>query len=117
MGIKRVVDLDVGMVIAEDVNDANGRFLLGVECVLEAKHIRALQAWGVVSVKILSHDDEKSSDDIPKISLDTLNKVESELRQFFKFSDLEHEFIQELFKESVARKAKMITEETDEKEA
>lgn len=117
MGVKRVVDLDIGMVLAEDVNDANGRFLLGMECVLEARHIRALQAWGVISVTILNTDeDEESKDSIAEVTVETLNKAESELRELFKFNNLEHEFMQELFKEAVARKAIMLTEDTDEKE-
>ena len=46
----KVKELEPGMRLAEDVHDSNGRFLLGADCELEEKHIRALQAWGIISV-------------------------------------------------------------------
>jgi len=95
----RVKDLEVGMILEADVCDLNGRFLIGKKCELTSKHIKALNAWGVVSVEI-------DGDNIENLKIE--NTVSSEdceqqiniLKQNFKHNDLEHPFIAELIPEA-----------------
>lgn len=94
----KVKDVEVGMVLAEDVHDQNGRFLLGRECELAEKHIRALKAWGIFSVVVEGDDDGTTS-----AAIDPQRQAEAEqqVRQRFAVAGLEHPLMQELFREAV----------------
>ncbi len=52
MGQVNVDDLKTGMVLASDLKDANGRFLLGAGVAIEEKHIRIMKIWGITSADI-----------------------------------------------------------------
>ena len=71
----KVKRLQVGMTLSADVCDPNGRFLLGDGCELNEKHIKALNAWGVISVEINDEDMPESEDDI-EISTEIYQAIE-----------------------------------------
>jgi len=54
--------LKVGMVLAKDVYGPSGRFLLGKDCELTDKHVQALLSWGVVSVDVVSNQNEDTGE-------------------------------------------------------
>ncbi len=99
----KVKDLETGMKLAEDVHDANGRFLLGVDCELEDKHIRALQAWGIISVQIVGDSVEEPAE--KAIDPQLLEQVRQESLGRFRFVSMDNDFMRELFSESVRREA------------
>lgn len=47
-----VDDLTEGVVLAEDINDQQGRLLMPAGTALTARHLRAFQLWGILSVRI-----------------------------------------------------------------
>lgn len=96
----KVKDLSIGMTLTADVCDPNGRFLLGDGCELNEKHIKALNAWGVISVEIRDEDMPETSDTL-EISPEIYNTIEQQLKSRLLHNDLEQPFIKELTRESI----------------
>ena len=96
----KVKDLQVGMSLTADVCDPNGRFLLGAGCELIDKHLKALNAWGVISVEI--SDDEMPEDQHAiEISPEIYKVIEEQVKTRFQHNDMSVPFVDELSKESV----------------
>lgn len=95
----KVKDLQIGMTLTDDVCDQNGRFLLGNGCELNEKHIKALNAWGVISVEI-SDDDIPEDQEKVKISPEIYKVIETKVTSRFIHNDMNVPFIKELAKES-----------------
>ena len=96
----KVKSLQVGMTLSADVCDPNGRFLLGNGCELSEKHIKALNAWGVISVEINDEDMPEGGDKI-EISPEVYEAIEKQVNARFRHNDLNSPFIKELTTESV----------------
>ena len=96
----KVKNLDVGMTLIADVCDPNGRFLLGAGCELIDKHLKALNAWGVISVEI-SDDDMPEDQHSVEISPEIYKAIEEQVKIRFQHNDTNVPFIDELSKESV----------------
>ncbi len=105
----KVKELQAGMVLTADVCDPNGRFLLGSGCELEEKHLKALAAWGVVSVEIRDEDMPEDGGRL-SISPEIHAAMEQEIKARFCHNDLEIPFIEELIKESVRFFAEQLEE-------
>lgn len=100
-----------GMVLASDLKDANGRFLLGKGAKIEDKHIRIMKMWGITSADIEGADQE----DIARETMKTidpvmLEKVQNYVNAFFSGAeaDREHEMIRELKQLRVLRLVRRI---------
>jgi len=96
----KVKDLQIGMTLTADVCDPNGRFLLGVGCELNEKHVKALNAWGVISVEI-SDDDMPEDQEKIEISPEIYSAIEEQVKVRFQHNDMSLPFIKELANESV----------------
>jgi hypothetical protein len=96
----KVKKLQIGMTLTADVCDPNGRFLLGEGCELNEKHIKALSAWGVISVEV-NDDDVPESEDTIEISPEIYQAIEAQVSARFRHNDMEIPFIKELATESV----------------
>ena len=96
----KVKDLDVGMTLIADVCDPNGRFLLGEGCELVEKHIKALNAWGVISVEIKDEDMPEDTNRT-EISSEVYKVIEQQVNSRFQHNNMEQPFIKELASESV----------------
>jgi len=96
----KVKDLQIGMTLTADVCDPNGRFLLGNGCELNEKHLKALNAWGVISVEI---SDGEMPEDIGKISIDPeiYAAIEEQVKSRFRHNNMHLPFIHELSNESI----------------
>ncbi len=94
-----IKDLEIGMCLAADVCDLNGRFLIGADCELTDKHIKALNAWGVASVEINDADIELEQVE-NSISNEDFERKQNELKESFIHNDLAHPFISELITEA-----------------
>lgn len=96
----KVKDLQVDMTLITDVCDPNGRFLLGEGCVLNEKHLKALNAWGVVSVEI-KDDEMPNLENMIEVSPEIYAAIEDTVKTLFLHNNREIAFIDELFKVSV----------------
>lgn len=96
----KVKDLEAGMTIIADVRDPNGRFLLGEGITLVEKHIKALNAWGVISVEI-NDDEVPENPNKIDISPEVYSVIKEQVTSRFRHNDLEHPFIKELAAESI----------------
>ena len=96
----KVKDLEAGMVLTADVCDQNGRFLLGEGVELTDKHIKVLNAWGVISVEI-SGEQMPESDSLNEVSPEVVKSIEDDVKSRFVHNDLEQPFIRELVSESI----------------
>lgn len=96
----KVKNLQVGMSLSADVCDPNGRFLLGEGCELNEKHLKALNAWGVISVEINDEDMPDEENHI-EISPEIYQAIEDQVKARFRHNDMELPFIKELMTESV----------------
>ena len=96
----KVKKLQVGMTLTADVCDPNGRFLLGDGCELNEKHLKALSAWGVISVEV-NDDDVPESEDTIEVSPEIYQVIEAQVAARFRYNDMEIPFIKELATESV----------------
>ena len=96
----KVKELQIGMTLTEDVCDPNGRFLLGVGCELSEKHLKALNAWGVISVEVSDDDMPEEQRDV-EISPEIYDAIEEQVKSRFQHNDLNLPFINELTKETV----------------
>lgn len=96
----KVKELEAGMTLTADVCDPNGRFLLGKGCVLEEKHLKALHAWGVISVEI-SGDEMPEDSLMTELSPEVFKALEEQVSSRFIHNDMNHPFIKELSSESI----------------
>jgi len=96
----KVKKLQVGMTLSADVCDPNGRFLLGDGCKLNEKHIKALNAWGVISVEI-NDSDMPEDENYIEISPEIYHAIEEQVKTRFSHNDMNSLFIKELMTESV----------------
>ena len=97
----KVKDLQIGMTLITDVCDPNGRFLLGTGCELSEKHVKALNAWGVISVEI-SDDDVPEDQKKIEVSPEIYNAIEKQVKVRFQHNNMSVPFVDELAKESVS---------------
>ena len=89
----KVNKLQVGMVLTADVCDPNGRFLLGEGCELNDKHLKALNAWGVISVEI--SDDDMPEDTVSvDLSPEALAEIENQVIQRFRHNEESIPFVE-----------------------
>ena len=95
----KVNELQVGMTLTSDVCDPNGRLLLGEGCELNEKHLKALNAWGVISVEIDS-DDMPEGSSLSEVSPEVLAEIEAQVKNRFQHNDMTIPFIEELVTES-----------------
>lgn len=96
----KVKSLQIGMILIADVCDPNGRFLLGEGCELKGKHLKALNAWGVISVEVQDSDIPENEDAID-ISPEIYKTIEEQVKARFLHNNLEEPFTEELVNESV----------------
>lgn len=104
-----VEDMTPGMVIAEDIIDRNGRFLLGKGVTLSPKHLRVLKIWGITEARVegVSESDVHNASTI-HLNPDVLQKAAQSMRKRFRHANVEHEAMRELFRLCTFRKAQLI---------
>ncbi len=59
MGLMYLENIKPGMVLAEDIRDYNGRFLLGKGLAIQEKHLRIFKIWGISQADIQGVDDQE----------------------------------------------------------
>ncbi|MBF0445369.1 MAG: hypothetical protein HQL68_07245 [Magnetococcales bacterium] len=98
MAIKRILDVDPGMVLASDALDENGRMLLAAGKEITAKHLKIFRTWGVPEVDIKEDSSSASAGDANVASQsDSDDKVLLKAKEYFCQNDLKNPVIKELF--------------------
>lgn len=111
MAVFKLKNLKVGMVIAEDVKDINGRVLLKSGTKIIKENLKILKAWGIteadvrdVKIKNIKNYDTKN------LKPEFLAEAEKEVLRIFHYADISHPAISELLNLCILRKAKLISE-------
>lgn len=104
---KRVIDqLEAGMVVGADVQDRNGRFLLGAGTELTQKHLMVFRTWGIAEVDIVGADEGDSAPSLPsEVTEEALIEAEQALSPLFRLSNVDHPVMALLFRLAALRKA------------
>lgn len=100
-----VDDLEVGMILAEDVHDQQGRLLLPSGSELTERHLRAFQMWGILTVKVRGAGEEEPPELV--ISPEVLAAADAKVRERLRSHDLESPVIAEIFQFAVQREARL----------
>lgn len=101
-----VDDLEVGMILAEDVHDQQGRLLLPSGAALTERHLRAFQMWGILTLKIRGAGEEEAPELV--ISPAALAEADVRVRERLRQHDLASPVIAEIFQFAVQREARLI---------
>ena len=110
MGIVHVDDLKSGMVLAGDIKDSMGRFLLRQGIALQDKHIEIFKSWGITEADIEGIDQKKASEETTQqIDPDILQKCENYASRLFQYSNNEHEAIKELKRLRILQLVKILS--------
>jgi len=97
VGKVNVDDLRTGMVLASDLMDSMGKFLLGQGTVIHKKHIEILKSWGITEADIEGLDQQKVAEETTaQIDRAVLKKCEDYVSLLFQYSNCDHEAIKEL---------------------
>jgi hypothetical protein len=100
-----VDDLEVGMILAEDVLDQQGRLLLPSGSDLTDRHLRAFQMMGILAVKVRGTGAEPPE---PVLSPEILAEAEARVRARLHNNDLEQPVIAEIYRFAVQREARRL---------
>ncbi len=113
MSFINVAELKSGMVLAEDLRNPFGRFLLTKGTRLQPKHLRILEMWGVIEASI-DGVTEKNVEAGSTAHLDpaVIEQAEKVVSERFGHTDLKHPAIRELFRICSLRKAEEISGKT-----
>ena len=93
------------MILEEEVRDINGRLLLKKDKKIQLSHIRIFKIWGVTEVNIQGNNGNKN----PAASVaspERVEKIKENTKNVFRFVDLEHPAIKEIFRISVDFRSK-----------
>jgi HD-like signal output (HDOD) protein len=97
VGMVHVDDLKSGMMLAADVNDSMGRFLLRHGIAIRDEHIQILKSWGITEADIEGINQQRLSEETKlQIDPDILKKCENYASLLFQYSNNDHEAIKEL---------------------
>ncbi|CAH2030363.1 hypothetical protein [Trichlorobacter ammonificans] len=106
MALVAVDNLEVGMVLAADVLDRNGRMLLGAGAELNRKHLVIFRTWGIAEVQIVGDDsNEEPAGPLPaEIDPAAVEAAQERLLPLFACSGTEHPVMRELLLLAALRK-------------
>jgi HD-like signal output (HDOD) protein len=106
MGLVKINQIHPGMALAEDLRDSRGRFLLPSGAGLTERHIKVLKMWGVIEANIEGIATEEIEDAAAReIDPALMERAEEAVRERFRYVDIDHPVMRELFRLSTLRKA------------
>ena len=114
MGIINVAELRPDMVLAQDLRNPFGRFLLAKGTRLQPKHFRILEMWGAIEANIdgVTQKDVEA-DSTAHLDPAVIEEAEKVVSERFGHTDLEHAAIRELFRICSLRKTEEISGKTE----
>jgi putative nucleotidyltransferase with HDIG domain len=105
MGFVAVEQLKEGMVLESDVVNFNSRLLLKKGGTIDSKHIRMFKMWGIGEVDV-EGDFQVDADSAPEDDPERIKQVADQIKTLFKFNDLDHPLMKQLFVLSVIHRSK-----------
>lgn len=97
--------LETGMLLANDVRDLNGRFLMGKGTRLTSKHLKIIRTWGVLEVEIdVASEGDVDSQEMAGVDPEIFEAADRLTRKRFEHVDLENEVMRRLFEICFRRK-------------
>jgi len=112
MGSIHINKLKPGMVLDEEVKDINGRLLLKRDKKIQSAHIRIFKIWGVTEVNIRGNNGSKDTSAGPA-DPQLIEKIKERTHDLFRYVDLEHPAIKEIFRISILFRSKYNLSEKD----
>jgi hypothetical protein len=95
------------MILNSDVNDRNGRLILGSGVELNAKHLRMFRMWGIAEANIVGIEDQVGNDlHVTDVNPEVLAEIERNLLLLFRNTDLSYPAMGELFRLCLLRKVR-----------
>ena len=107
MCLIKINKIEPGMMLAENLKDRNGRFLLPSGASLTARHIKMLKMWGVIEANIegiIAEDVEDNA--ISEMDPATIEMAEKMVRGRFRHSNTDYPVTRELFRLCILQKAR-----------
>lgn len=101
MPLKRLEDVQVGDVLAQDLTNAQGTVLVKANTPLQEAHIRLLRMWGVEKAHIAAPDSSEEESQSPDACLDA---AEAEIKKRFGKS-LDNEVMAQILRVAVIQHA------------
>lgn len=98
-----------GMVLARDVKGRFGRGLLLAGNVVTEKHVKIFKSWGITEL-IIEKNPVSDEVELKKPAHPQYARIEARTRELFKFNDIKHPAVRELFQISLDRKIKFQTQ-------
>jgi hypothetical protein len=100
-----IENIEIGMILASDVQDRSGRMLLGAGAELNNKHLVIFRTWGVLEVDIAGMLGNDASEQLPAdVDPLELEAAEQALSHHFRHTNREHPAIIELLRIAALRK-------------
>jgi HD-like signal output (HDOD) protein len=110
VGEVNVDDLKEGMVLAADLKDSKGRFLLGIGNQLEKKHIRIMKIWGITAADVEGIDaDDLAQESMNHIDSKLLEDISKYVDERFVNSVEDHTALKELKRLCIKRIAEKLS--------
>jgi len=109
MALVKVDKLIQGVVLAEDVRDANARLLLAKGQEVGEQHIRIMKMWGIFEVQVEGQDVDDHVDEEP-VDSEHLAKVGEQAQKVFTAVDIQHPAVKEVVRLSIQYRLKHYSE-------
>ena len=107
MGIINLEDIQVGMILAGDIRERSGRILLAGGSEITEKHLRVFKMWGITEADIKDVEKEEiAANIVARLDPSLFQNVQSQVRERFCLADMEHPFVEELFRLVTLRQVK-----------
>ena len=107
MGIINLEDIQVGMALAGDIKERSGRILLTGGSEITDKHLRVFKMWGITEADIKDVEKEEiAANIVAQLDPSLFQNVQSQVRECFCLADMEHPFIEELFRLVILRQVR-----------
>lgn len=94
---------EVGLVLAGDLHDSNGRLILKKGTVLTESHLHTLKARRIATLSVDDLPDEKPKVEEKRVDPVLAKKVDLRLKQKFRNADVTHPFMKILYKSCEAK--------------
>lgn len=103
--------LEVGMLLADEVRDQQGRLLMPAGTELTERHLRAFQLWGIMTVRIRAGDGAEPAE--PPLTPGQLAAGRAVVLGRLRQRDRSHPFLAELVERCAEREARRLARSGD----
>lgn len=94
MRVIKLQDAQIGLVLAKEIVDKNGRVIVKKGTKLTEKHLKAFKVWRVMQFYVEGEGEEVASEGV---SEEDFLKAERKVRPNFRHTDMESDFIKTLY--------------------